>query len=182
METAKKTSFASALTVGLKLLLICGLVAGIVTGVYNLTAEPYEENLKKTKAEAIATIFGRENLTVEEAADGISRVLENGELLGYSVESTGAGFGGDLELTVGYGADGKIVGVSVISNSETPGVGSKAMDANYLKNYNQKSGKVTLGSGLDAISGATISSKAVNGAVNAATEKLEAFLKGGDAS
>lgn len=180
MENVKKTALPPALSIGLRLLLICGLVAGIVTGVYNLTADAYEQNLQKTKADAISSIFGCDGLSVEEVSDGVNAVLRSGDVLGYSVDAVGAGFGGDVELTVGYFADGRIAGVKVISNSETPGVGSKVMDGNYLQNYNEKSGKLTLGSDLDAVSGATISSKAVNSAVNAATEKLNAYLTGGD--
>ena len=182
MEHTKKSSFWQVASIGLKLLLICAIVAGVVSLVYGLTNDTYYENLEKTKNEAVGKIFGMENLTREELGDGVSAVFDaEGTLIGFSVETKSGGFGGDVELMVGYNALGEVVGVRVIAHSETPGLGAKAAEDFFLSQYEGQSGEVVLGEDVDAISGATISSKAVTDGVNAATETLKAVLaaKGG---
>ncbi len=182
MEHTKKSSFWQTASIGLKLLLICAIVAGVVSLVYAVTEEPYEKNLEKTKNEAVGKIFGMDGLVREELEEGVALVLDaDGNPVGYSVEAKAGGFGGDVEVMVGYNLLGEVIGVNVIAHSETPGLGAKAAEDTFLKQYAGQTGKVTLGEGVDAISGATISSNAVTEAVNAATETLHAVLseKGG---
>lgn len=177
MENTKRSSFWQAASIGLKLLLICAIVAGVVSLVYWVTEEPYEKNLEKTKNEAVSKIFGMENLVREDLKDGVALVRDaNGTPVGFCVESKAGGFGGDVEIMVGYNMLGEVIGVNVIAHSETPGLGAKAAEDSFLKQYAGQTGKVTLGEGVDAISGATISSTAVTDAVNAATETLHAVL------
>lgn len=168
------------LVIGLKLLLICAVVAGIVSFVYALTLDRYEENLAGTRSQAIGEIFGKEGLTCEtfsETADGtVYKVYDGDTLAGYCAEVTGSGFGGDIGLMVGYDTGKTILGVSVISNSETPGVGSKVMDPAYLVCYQGKSGELTIGADVDAVSGATVSSKGILSGVNLAGRVLDAAL------
>ena len=189
-QKKQPAAWVPVVLIGLRLLLICAVVAGIVSLVYSVTKPKAEENLRATKSAAIAEIFGTNDLTFEESAtDAGFYTVHYGEghtAIGYCVESTSGGFGGDLTLMVGFDPDGTIKGVSVVSHSETPGLGARVKtDADYLTQYNGKSGKLTLkkdgGNDVDAISGATISSRAVLTAVNAATERLQTFLAGGDA-
>lgn len=182
MGNTKKSSFWQAASIGLKLLLICAIVAGVVSLVYSVTKDPYEKNLENTKNEAVSEIFGMQGLTREELGDGVSAVRDaDGALVGFSVETKSGGFGGDVEVMVGYNALCEIVGVRVIAHSETPGLGARVAEDSFLSQYQGQSGEVVLGEGVDAISGATISSKAVTEAVNTATETLKAVLtaKGG---
>lgn len=182
MEQVKKRSSAVQFAlVGLKLLLICAIVAGVVSFVYSLTAEPYENNIRDAKSRAVGEIFGLSAPVCEElTADGVTapvyRVLENGVTVGYCVEVKSPGFGGDIEMTVGYTPEGKILGVSIVSLSETPGLGAKVSEDAFLSQYDGKQGTLTLGEDIDAISGATISSRAVTDGVNAATEILQKVL------
>lgn len=195
MENVKKKSPAlQSAIVGGKLLLICAIVAAIMAFVYQLTLAKYEENLQETKNQAVEQIFGQDGLRCEELyTDGdtgavVYRVLrESGDVEGYCAESVAPGFGGDLSVMVGYRADLSILGVSVVSMSETPGLGSKVGEAAYLDGYEGKTGELTLGKEVDAISGATISSKALLSAVNQATDALQKAVTGimtigGDAS
>ena len=172
----------SSLLIGAKLLLICAIVAGTVSLVFQLTKEKYAENLQKTKDEAVAAIFETEGLTSRELSvkDGtvVYAVYDaNGGFFGYCVEVAGKGFGGDIGMMVGYDANREILGVRVVSHSETPGLGAKIKtDAWFLEQYAGKSGEVTLGEDVDAIVGATVSSKAVTAGINLATETLDRVL------
>jgi electron transport complex protein RnfG len=88
-------------------------------------------------------------------------------------------FGGDLTMMVGISSDGSISGVSVTSSSDTPGVGSKDADPDYLAQYNGltslKSENVK-GGDVQYISGASVSGQAIHDGVYAA---LQAFASMG---
>ena len=71
-------------------------------------------------------------------------------------------------MMVGVDVNGQTSGVSIISMSETPGVGSKTNSESFLKQFRGKGGDVKVGDGIDGISGATISSKAVTEGVRMA--------------
>ncbi|MEG1310970.1 MAG: RnfABCDGE type electron transport complex subunit G [Romboutsia sp.] len=115
------------------------------------------------------------NDLVEEVYEG-----SNGSnIVGYTIKTNPKGYGGKMEVIVGISADGKITGVNIGTNSETPGLGSKSSEPEFKNQYNNKltekeivvvKGKSSNDSEIVAISGATISSKAVTSGVNAAME------------
>ena len=182
MEKAKKRTALDAAVIGLKLLLICAVIAGIVSFVYDLTLEKYEANIQETKNKAIGQIFGKEGLDCKEVATGVYTVEENGVLIGYCVEAVGKGFGGDIQLMVGYTTNQKIIAVEVIGHSETPGVGDKVVkNKDYLANYEGKDGELAIDTDVDKVAGASVSSRGVMAGVNAATKALQAFLAEGGA-
>ena len=80
MEQVKKkgASWQVAL-IGLKLLLICAIVAGVVSFVYALTADQYEKNIRETKNQAIGEIFGRSELICEELPFDGEETVYDGE-------------------------------------------------------------------------------------------------------
>lgn len=182
MENVKKSNpTLQFLLIGLKLLLICAIVAGVVSFVYSLTAEQYEKNIQETKSRAVGEIFGLaapvcEELTAEGIEETVYKVFDNGALIGYCVEVKSAGFGGDIEMMVGYTADCKILGVSIIAMSETPGLGAKVSETTFLSQYAGGGDQLELGVDVDAISGATISSRAVTDGVNKASHSLQQVL------
>jgi len=98
---------------------------------------------------------------------------------GYVVSAAQSGFGGEIPVTVGISNEGKITGVKVGSNEETPGLGSKTASDAFLSQYKDKDINVTFRvvkvpakdeSEIQAVSGATISSTAVTDAVSASAE------------
>ena len=182
-----RPAWLQILEIGARLLCICAVVAGIISFVYAKTNAKAEENIAQKKRDAMVEIFREKDLSFAELQPGFYSILaENQTPLGYCVESTAGGFGGDLSLMVGFDATGEIKGVSIISHSETPGLGARVDNAEYLAQYQGKSGNLALrkeNGEIDGISGATISSRAVLAAVNAATERLQTsgLLLGGDA-
>lgn len=183
---ASKSYVKNAVVVGLKLLLICAVIAGVVSFVYTVTLDAYQENLDREIRQSMAVIFdaGENDVIKTEKYDGslssdirdIYTVRINGETVGYCVNVIGKGFGGDIDLMVGYQPDKSIRGVSIVSHGETPGVGSKVGNVTHLSQYNGLSGELTISkrgdADITAISGATISSKAVHEAILRASEAL----------
>ena len=186
-ETSKPARpVLEALGVGARLLIVCAVVAAVVSGVHAMTDSRYQQNLTEEKRQAIVRIFGSETITYrtlsgEGDAEPVYEVLEGENVVGYCVELASPGFGGDISMTVGFEADGKILGVSIVSLSETPGLGSRVQEAAYLDQYRGQSGTLTLGEDVDAIAGATVSSRAVLDGVNRAVEILNRTVKGGEA-
>ena len=115
---------------------------------------------------------------------------KNGETVGYTVTAVSErGYGGNIEVTVGYSADLKITKVKITETSETAGLGLKASEPDFIDQFAgrgetleviKNSDPTTDGKNVAAISGATITSKAVTNAVNTATELVE--QKSGSAS
>ncbi|MBR0310853.1 MAG: FMN-binding protein, partial [Oscillospiraceae bacterium] len=89
---------------------------------------------------------------------------------------------GNIEMIVGVDADNAVTGVSIVSNKETAGIGSKVMNNDPLPSGTgvleqfigmSGAGTLTVGKNVDAISGATVSSKGVTKGVNAALAVAE---------
>lgn len=88
---------------------------------------------------------------------------------GYVLETTAYGYAGDITLLVGVSKEGTVTGLVVRELSETRGLGANALvDTEFLSQYLGTSGDAQVGTNIDAITGATVSSKAVTKAVNAA--------------
>lgn len=200
----------------LKLILIT-VVAGICLGaVYGITKEPIAQQQEKAKQEAYKAVFPEagdfrevEGFSEEAASavladyanpiddhqgDIISAAVEaldaSGNPMGYIFEiTTKKGYGGDIKLTVGIQADGTCNGYSVLSISETAGLGMNATTEGFKSQYagvNVEAFQVVKdGSGssddakIDAISGATITSKAVTGSMNSCLAYFQS-LQGGN--
>lgn len=179
----KQNTVLYVLQIALVLLTICALASAAVALVYAVTCEKADENQQAACQDAIEKIYGEGIETAEtDAPDGLQQtfsVTRNGEILGVCALVKGAGFGGDMDVMVGFTPDGSgIVGVRVTSHAETPGLGSRVAEDGYLSRYAGKSGQLTLNRDVDAISGSTISSRALLEAVNKAQNLL--FGKGSD--
>lgn len=143
--------------------------------VYNgVTFESSEElDALVTASEETLTAAGFGGVVINEAMTAV----ENGEPAGYVLNITTAnGYGGDIDLAIGVTAQGKMTGLSIISNSETAGLGANCSKASFTDQFAEidaeqieftKSGKTDPATQIDAISSATITTTAVTGAVNA---------------
>ena len=116
------------------------------------------------------TTRGRDNLVAVEGVDAGPA--------GYALTLISSGSQGNIEMMVGVDETDVVTGVSIVSNSETPGIGSKVMGNEptasgtpVLDQFIGKSpedGTLTVGGNIDGISGATVSSRGVTTGVNAA--------------
>lgn len=98
---------------------------------------------------------------------------------GYVIQSRSYGYAGYITLLVGVNNEGTVTGLVVRDLSETYGLGAEALtDTGFLSQYLGTSGDAEVGTNVDALTGATVSSKAVTKAVNSAV----AFVTGADVS
>ena len=82
---------------------------------------------------------------------------------------------------VGVSADGTVVGIKIVSHSETPGLGSRVDSDSFLGQYKGLGGVLTVGKDVDAITGSTNSSKAVTKGVNSALAAFGSVFTENDA-
>lgn len=113
----------------------------------------------------------------------VFEVNENGKPLGFVIEVLPKGYGGPVSTMVGISLDGKVTGVKVVEHKETPGLGTEVVEGvNFLKQFFGKSpeDQLKIGKDIDAVSGATISSRAVTSAVRMALDIYKDVLKKGE--
>ena len=98
---------------------------------------------------------------------------------GYVIESTAYGYNGDIVLMVGVSKEGTVTGVTVKDLQETRGLGAGALtNVPFLAQFLLTEGDAEVGTNVDALTGATVTSKAVTKAVNAAV----GYVTGADTS
>jgi len=185
------SSFRLVATLG-----FAGMVSGIaLAGVYEITRPIIEaNNLRELKEAVLEVVPGgqamREVDLVNEA--GEHKIIyaaydETGTFLGYAIEGSTPGFADMIRLLYGYDPQqGHVIGMKVLESLETPGLGDKIIkDASFVSQFNDLAVDpipVVVKDGadadheVDAITGATISSKAVVKAINIANESWLTYL------
>ena len=160
-------------------LTLISVIAGAgLAAVYNVTKEPIEKaNLAKQQA-AIKAVLPEGAEVGEEAMIGENRVFPatlDGAFGGMAIEVNTNGFGGNIKMMVGFDANGALVDYSILELAETPGLGSKLVDwfrtKSDMRGALVSDGEVKVskdGGKYDAITAATISSRAFMVGINAA--------------
>ncbi len=159
------------------IVLVGGLLLGSSAALSNIAQRNANEELKN----AIAFVLPESQNFIEETYDGsdasIRRVFK-GET-GFVVETVASGYDGDISLLVGVNKDGRVAGVTVRTMSETWGLGAQALtDYNFLVQFMGTSGSAEVGAGIEPLTGATVTSKAITRGINAAV----GYVTGADTS
>lgn len=178
----------AVLVPAIALLIICLVSTTLLAGTNMLTADKIAENLVKTETESrslvlpAAKTYG-EVQTLENGVTYCEGIDNLGTTAGYVFTTSAKGYGGAVGVMVGIDKDGVITGVEILSHNETPGLGANAVKPDFKNRFLGKSGELTVnktsgdGQNVQAITAATITSKAVVNAVNMATDAFET-LKG----
>ena len=169
----------------------CVVVAGLL-GLVNMVTEGPIADINKANTETAmkAVVSDPDNTSFSEAleiTDGMTaaassagasvteayEVQVGGAPAGYALKIVSSGSQGNIEMMVGVDGEGTVTGVSIVKNSETSGIGSRVMENEngVLDQFIGKSaadGTLAVGTNVDAISGATVSSRGVTTGVNAA--------------
>ncbi len=171
-------------------LAIAGFLSGlIIIGIYVATLPTITANKAQELREAVFRVLpgvsqmhkfrydGTQLVNADGGKDGEDTVYagydDKGRFIGYAIASAGPGFQDTVSLLFGYLPDSrKVVGMWILESRETPGLGDKIYkDADFVANFNDlatepqivavKKGHKATPNEIDAITGATISSKAV---------------------
>lgn len=186
------------------------LVAGLALGVVqDITAGPIATQQEKSKEEAYKTVFeDADKFEAYSVDDGLAAALadngftaqtideimvaqdSSGETLGYAFTVTDSeGYGGDIQFAMGVQNDGTLNGISILSISETAGLGMKANTDSFKDQFKNKKVEkfsytktgATSDDQIDAISGATITTNAMTNGVNAGLCAFQ-YVEGGTES
>lgn len=191
------------------ILTLITLVAGGVLGlVYEITKEPIAKQQEMAKQEAYKSVFEDADsfeVCVEEGdgelaaylaengfeAQTINEVMEakdtSGETLGYAINlTTSEGYGGDITFSMGVREDGTLNGISILTISETAGLGMNATKDEFKNQFQDKQAEsfevtktgAAADNQINAISGATITSNAVTKGVNSGLCAFEYVKEG----
>ena len=160
--------------------LVCLVCSAVLGGAYVITKAPIEAAAAAKTQAAVAQVLPHfENLDYN--ADNRYYTAFDGEtVVGYAIESTVVGFGGPLSLMVGVTSDGVVYNTSVLSHSETPGLGAKcSTDAKFMdqwRGFDPAVKKLSVkkdGGDVDAITASTITSRAYTLAVENALKVFD---------
>lgn len=168
---------------GLTLFAVAAVITALLALSHALTREPIENQVKRTLENTKRDIFTNA-VRFEELADAetgdIVRAYEcfdaGDASLGFILEMAPAGYGGAIQMMVGISsADGTVAGVRILKHSETPGLGALAARESFYRKFDGRDlAPLTVVKGfpgpgeIDAITGATITTRAVTDAVNEA--------------
>lgn len=167
-ESTKKE--ASILAICLPLVIICIAVSLMLAAVNAVTEDRIAQNAAQEKQNAVLALFTDATYASLYATDNGCETylaIRGSELVGFCVSVTENGFGGAMSLMVGLDTSGSVCGIEIISMAETPGIGTKTKSPSFLDQF-RGSTPFVIGETIDAISGATVSSRAVTRAVNTA--------------
>lgn len=158
----------------LTLLLITAVVAGLLAFVNELTAGRIDELTRQKAEQAMREVLPAQDYTPLDAAlpQGVTEAYRAGDA-GYVVRVAPNGFGGAIDLMVGVKADGTVNGVAVIAHSETASLGANCTREEFRAQYAGGAGPFTVGQDggtIEALTGATVTSRAVTDGVNAALD------------
>lgn len=169
------------------LLAICIIIPLALSLTNRITKDKIAELDEKNSSETMASLIKADSFTEEGFKDGENEftynlALKDGEIVGYIFKTAEKGYGGDVSVMTAVNVDGTVKSVAVLDvSNETPGLGQNAAKESFYTQYEGKtSGISLLKNGADsaknevnAVTGATITSTAVNKAVNQALKQFE---------
>ncbi len=163
---------------------ICAVVA-LLLGIVNSATEPVITKMQEEKtAAAMAQVLRADEYIPQDVqaanVKAMYKAVTSGEEIGFVAEVTTNGFGGAISMVVGVDMNGTVTGVAVTADKETANVGTKVTkNPAVLERFTGLGGTITVNSGenrFDAVSGATVSSKAVTAGVNTALAAVREYI------
>jgi len=180
---------------GLVLLLFCAVATALLGYVNAITVDRIalinEQNATADRQEILNNADDFEQIPVDGIAVSAGGRLTDAyiaksgsETVGYAITTEADGFGGAVTVLTGFDTEGKIIDIKVTPSSETPGLGARSAEEEFSDDFEGAPSDAPLavtkdGGSVDAITGATITSRAVVVAVNTAIEAYHS-IEGGN--
>lgn len=172
-DTLKKAFPVILLTV------VVAISVTLLTFTDRLTRDKIEYQKEQKIQSMLFEIFP--NMSRYDFENDIYTIYSNGAEVGYAFLAVGKGYGGDIDILVGLEDEATIKGISIISSLETPGLGNRIAESSFTDKFaGLNIADVALsrdGGQIDAITGSTISSRAVVDAVRTTAMEKVKLLK-----
>lgn len=167
------------------LLAICIIIPLALSLTNKITKDKIAELDEKNSRETMADLIEADNFTECEFGENefnYYTAVKDGNIIGYIFKTAEKGYGGDVSVMTAVNTDGTVKSVAILDvSNETPGLGQNAAKESFYSQYaDKKSGISLVKNGaesdkneVNAVTGATITSTAVNKAVNTALKQFE---------
>lgn len=194
--------FKNIIKPSLILFLVCAFITGALAYVNGVTKPIIDENARIAEQESLKNVYidadsfldpkTVDQLKIEgiDTSDGVEKLYvaqKDGQSVGYVVAVSSRGYGGQIKILVGIDNTLNIKGVSLTSHRETPGLGAKASDSKFTdqflgeapqKVYNVVKRVPNDENEIQAITAATVTSKAVTRGIDGAVELIRSMAGG----
>lgn len=172
---------AYVLRLTLTLFLITTIVAGLLGLVNYVTADTIAEQIAQKAENAMRQVLEADSYEPLDVPEGsaVTAAYRAGDK-GYVVRVAPNGFGGAIDMMVGVDVSGAVTGVAIVSQSETASLGANCTREDFRAQFTGKTGTLSVskdGGEIEALTGATVTSRAVTEGVNTALEFVQEVLK-----
>ena len=169
------------------LFIVCGLSAGSLAVVNAVTKEPIATYEMRQRDAALREVSAGADEFKNVVPDSVWEALRKGQKAGHIFLTRVQGYSGPITLMFGTDSDGAVTGLRVLSHTETPGLGAKIATAQFRDLFrNKRLEQLILKKDdpakgqIDAITGATLSSRVVTKAMRSTLESFNKEKAGGD--
>ena len=164
---------------GFILAVICAVASGLLAGMNSITQAKIIAQARAEEVSALKEVMpqGEDFEPIKKGQDVIYYKVSNGEgkFIGVAFKASGKGYSGVVETLVGMSKDGTILAIKILSQNETPGLGVRIAEPSFTGKFTNKN--IQDLSGVQAITGATISSKAVINSVQEKAREIQALIE-----
>jgi electron transport complex protein RnfG len=172
----------SVFKIGINLTLACLLSSAVIAGTYAFT-KPVADKSKIELDNKARQGLVKDAQTFEavQGKEGWFSALKDGKVIAYVVPAESKGYGGAIDMLAAISTEGKVIDYAILKFSETPGLGDKAQTAEFRGRFAGKTAealevvKVPSDRNIQALTGATITSRAVTKGIKEAVEQVNAF-------
>jgi electron transport complex protein RnfG len=169
------------------LFIACGLAAGSLAMVNAVTKEPIASHEKRQRDLALREVFPDADEFKDVTPNKVWEALRKGQKTGHVFLTQVQGYSGPITLMFGTDSSGAVTGLRILSHTETPGLGAKITTAQFRDQFRNKRPEQLIlkkdnpaRGQIDAITGATITSRAVTKAMRSTLESFNREKAGGD--
>ncbi|MDP3731713.1 MAG: RnfABCDGE type electron transport complex subunit G, partial [Candidatus Omnitrophota bacterium] len=164
---------------GFTLAVICVVASGLLAGMNSLTKARIIAQAQAEEGSALLEVIpqGEYFDPIKKGEDIIYYKVSNkdGKSIGVTFKAYARGYSGTIETMVGMTKEGTIMAIKILNQNETPGLGNRIMELPFLSKFANKG--ISELAGVEAITGATISSKAVIGSVQEKAKEIQELIK-----
>jgi electron transport complex protein RnfG len=172
---------------GLILGVICLAATLVLAVTYHITKPEIDKKLREEEQEALMLIIPEADFFRERSSDGFEyfEAVKGQDTIGYCIRITTNGYNGFIRMVAGIDPNGIIKGVEVLQHEETPGLGGKVdevrpgeKESSFLMQFRGKQARtIAVKKDIDAITGATITSRAVTDSINKTVNEFLSKVK-----
>jgi len=172
----------SIFKIGINLTLACLLSSAVIAGTYAVTAPiAAKTRIQLDNQARKALVADAQDFKAIEGKKGWFAALKDGKVIAYVVPAESKGYAGAINMLAAVSVDGKVIDYAILSHKETPGLGDKAEKPAFRKQFagklaeNLEVVKVPSDKNIQALTGATITSRAVTKGIKEAVEEVTTF-------